>query len=59
MRNVVVTGGSRGLGLGIARKLAGAGYRVLAVARKMNDQLAAAGGAVQNRRNRGAAFRAV
>ena len=33
MHNVVVTGGSRGLGLGIARKLAGEGYRVIAVAR--------------------------
>jgi 3-oxoacyl-[acyl-carrier protein] reductase len=42
MRNVVVTGGSRGLGLAIARKLAGAGYHVVAVARKMNDQLACA-----------------
>jgi len=42
MRNVIVTGGSRGLGLGIARKLAGVGYRVIAVARKPNDGLAAA-----------------
>jgi 3-oxoacyl-[acyl-carrier protein] reductase len=42
MRSVVVTGGSRGLGLGIARKLAAEGYRVVAVARQMNDQLAAA-----------------
>jgi 3-oxoacyl-[acyl-carrier protein] reductase len=42
MRSVVVTGGSRGLGLGIARRLAAEGYRVIAVARHMNDQLAAA-----------------
>jgi 3-oxoacyl-[acyl-carrier protein] reductase len=42
MRNVVVTGGSRGLGLGIARKLAGEGYRAIAIARSSNDQLAAA-----------------
>jgi 3-oxoacyl-[acyl-carrier protein] reductase len=42
MRNVVVTGGSRGLGLGIARKLAAAGYSVIAVARKKSDQLTAA-----------------
>ena len=42
MRNVVVTGGSRGIGLGIARNLAAAGYRVIAIARQMNDQLAAA-----------------
>lgn len=42
MRNVIVTGGSRGLGLGIARKLAGAGYRVIAIARKENSELKAA-----------------
>lgn len=42
MRNVVVTGASRGLGLGIARKLIASGYRVLAVARNSNDELAAA-----------------
>src|SRR5947207_3427354 len=28
MRNVIVTGGSRGLGLGLARRLTRAGYRV-------------------------------
>jgi 3-oxoacyl-[acyl-carrier protein] reductase len=39
MRNVIVTGGSRGLGLGIVRKLTGEGYRVIAVARHMSDQL--------------------
>jgi len=38
---VVVTGGSRGLGLGIVRRLACAGYTVVAVARAMHDQLAA------------------
>jgi len=42
MRNVIVTGGSRGIGLGIARRLSAAGYRVLALARKRNDQLTAA-----------------
>ena len=42
MRNVIVTGGSRGLGLGIARGLAGAGYRVIAVARRPSDELGAA-----------------
>ena len=41
MCNVVVTGGSRGLGLGIVRRLATGGYRAVAVARRMNDQLAA------------------
>jgi len=42
MRNVIVTGGSRGLGLRIARALGGAGYRVIAIARRQSDQLAAA-----------------
>ena len=42
MRNVIVTGGSRGLGLGIARKLASEEYRVIAVARKETDQLRSA-----------------
>ncbi len=40
MRNVIVTGGSRGLGLGIVRRLICEGYRAIAVARQMNDQLA-------------------
>ena len=39
MRNVIVTGGSRGLGLGIARDLAGSGHRVLALARRPSDGL--------------------
>jgi 3-oxoacyl-[acyl-carrier protein] reductase len=42
MHNVVVSGGSRGLGLGIASKLAAAGHRVIAVARQKNEQLSAA-----------------
>lgn len=42
MRNVVVTGGSRGLGLAIATSLAAAGFRVIAVARQQGGQLAAA-----------------
>jgi 3-oxoacyl-[acyl-carrier protein] reductase len=41
-RNVGVTGGSRGLGLAISRKLSAAGYGVIAVARKMSDQLSGA-----------------
>lgn len=41
-RSVLVTGGSRGLGLAIARKLAGAGYRVIAVARQKNKETAEA-----------------
>src|SRR5436853_6977579 len=39
MRNVLVTGGSRGLGLGIVRCLADSGYCAIAVARKMGNQL--------------------
>jgi 3-oxoacyl-[acyl-carrier protein] reductase len=42
MRNIVVTGGSRGLGLGIARKLCGPEYRVIAIARQQNSHLQAA-----------------
>ena len=42
MRNVVVTGGSRGIGLGIVRKLVAEGYCAIAVARSTNDQLTAA-----------------
>lgn len=42
MLNIVVSGGSRGLGLGIARKLVGAGWRVIALARHESEQLAAA-----------------
>ena len=42
MRNVLVTGGSRGIGLAIAQVLAGAGYRVIALARREGDELPAA-----------------
>jgi len=42
MQNVIVTGGSRGLGLAITKKLAAAGYGAIAIARKETPQLAAA-----------------
>ncbi len=42
MLNVLVTGGSRGLGLAITEHLSGAGYRVIAVARKDTEALQAA-----------------
>src|SRR5271170_2978526 len=42
VRNVIVTGGSRGLGLGIAVALRDAGYRVLAVARSQSEELGSA-----------------
>jgi 3-oxoacyl-[acyl-carrier protein] reductase len=41
-RTVLITGASRGLGLGIARKLTAGGYNVIAVARKDNKDLNAA-----------------
>jgi 3-oxoacyl-[acyl-carrier protein] reductase len=37
---VIVTGGSRGLGLGIVRRLICDGYDAIAIARGMNDELA-------------------
>jgi 3-oxoacyl-[acyl-carrier protein] reductase len=39
MHNVVVTGGSRGIGLAISRRLARAGYHVIAVARRESEAL--------------------
>jgi len=39
MHNVLVTGGSRGIGLAIARRIAGAGYNVIALARRESDEL--------------------
>ena len=38
-RNVIVTGGSRGLGLAIVRKLLESGFHVIAVARSRSDAL--------------------
>jgi 3-oxoacyl-[acyl-carrier protein] reductase len=42
LRNVIVTGGSRGLGFAMAQVLAAAGYRVIAIARKDTAELEAA-----------------
>lgn len=42
MHNVIVTGGSRGIGLGIAERLAGEGYSVLAIARSETESLSSA-----------------
>jgi 3-oxoacyl-[acyl-carrier protein] reductase len=41
-RTIIVSGGSRGLGLAIARQLCAAGYRVAAVARNQTPELTAA-----------------
>lgn len=40
MANILVTGGSRGLGLGIARQLVSEGHKVIAVARSQGAELA-------------------
>jgi 3-oxoacyl-[acyl-carrier protein] reductase len=40
MRSVIVTGGSRGLGLAIACRLANTDYRAIAIARAMSNELA-------------------
>ena len=48
MRSVLVTGGSRGLGLGIVRKLASSGYRAIALARRNSRELEAATVAAQS-----------
>jgi 3-oxoacyl-[acyl-carrier protein] reductase len=45
--NVLVTGGTRGLGLAISRTLAEAGYRVIAVARKESAEVKAASAALR------------
>jgi 3-oxoacyl-[acyl-carrier protein] reductase len=42
VRNVIVSGGSRGLGLAMVRFLAAAGYRCIALARKVSEELSAA-----------------
>ena len=42
MRNVIVSGGTRGLGLAMSGALAREGYRVIAVARKVSAELGAA-----------------
>jgi 3-oxoacyl-[acyl-carrier protein] reductase len=57
MLNVVVTGGSRGLGLGISGKLAAAGYSVIAVARQKSEELTSLIGEVELRGRRSLHFR--
>ena len=58
MHNVLITGGSRGIGLAIARRIAGAGYNVIAVARRESDELREAIRAVVDRGRGGLHFKA-
>jgi len=50
MRKVIVTGGSRGRGLGVVRRLIWEGYCAIAVARQMNVDLASAMEQAENAR---------
>ena len=58
MRNVLVTGGSRGLGLGIAQALLASGFQVIAVARQQGDQLPALRAQLTPEANQALHFRA-
>jgi 3-oxoacyl-[acyl-carrier protein] reductase len=58
MHNVLVTGGSRGIGLAIAQRLAVAGYSVIAVARRESDELRATIEAAAKQGSGGIHFRA-
>jgi 3-oxoacyl-[acyl-carrier protein] reductase len=58
VRNVIVTGGSRGLGLAIGTTLAAAGYRVIAVARTETEELRAAAAACEREQRGAIQFRA-
>jgi 3-oxoacyl-[acyl-carrier protein] reductase len=58
MRNILVTGGSRGLGLGIAQRLAASGFRVVTIARKNTEQFASAVAAVAASEKGALSFRA-
>jgi len=58
MHNIVVTGGSRGIGLAISRRLAAAGYNLIAVARRESGELREAIGEVVKQGSGGLHFRA-
>jgi 3-oxoacyl-[acyl-carrier protein] reductase len=58
MHNVVVTGGSRGIGLAISQRLAAAGYNVIAVARRESDALRKAASEIVKQGTGGLHFRA-
>jgi 3-oxoacyl-[acyl-carrier protein] reductase len=59
MRNILVTGGSRGLGLAIASRLAACGYRVVALARSETQELRAEIQRIATRSQRDANKRAI
>ena len=58
MRSVIVTGGSRGLGLAMAARLAASGYRVIAIARSETPELRAAAQAAKEAGRGAVHFRA-
>jgi 3-oxoacyl-[acyl-carrier protein] reductase len=58
MLNVIVTGGSRGLGLAIASTLAAGGYRVIAIARTETAELRSAIAAIEPEQRGSLHFRA-
>jgi len=59
MHNVIVTGASRGLGLGITTTLAASGYQVIAVARTQSAPLGAAIARARDAGSGGIQFRAL
>jgi 3-oxoacyl-[acyl-carrier protein] reductase len=59
VRNVIVTGATRGLGLAISTSLAAAGYQVIAVARKPSEALTAAAAAAARAGTGAIQFRAL
>src|ERR1700721_4737005 len=58
MHNVLVPGGGRGIGLAISRRIAAAGYNVIAVARRESDDLGDAIGEAERQGAGGLHFRA-
>ncbi len=58
MRNVIVTGGSRGLGLSIVSTLAAAGYRAIAIARTETDELRSVAATAERQQTGSVRFRA-
>ena len=53
LRSVIVTGASRGVGLAVTKRLAEAGYRMIAIARSEGDALQTARAALADKPDRG------